>query len=71
MKRVLSDMPGVVQQVLVAPDEQILRDQDIVMVESMKMLLPVPSTVNGTVRAILVRQGDVIEKGTALIEVEE
>src|SRR5258708_33522743 len=50
MKRVLSNMAGVVLEYLVKPGEQIAVDQDVVMLESMKMQIPVQSTVNGTVK---------------------
>ena len=47
MKRVVSNMAGVVLEFLVQPGEEIAIDQDVVMLESMKMQIPVQSTVTG------------------------
>jgi acetyl-CoA carboxylase biotin carboxyl carrier protein len=70
MKRVLSNMAGVVLEFLVKPDEQIAVDQDVVLIESMKMQIPIQSTVNGTVKAIKVNEGDFVDEGDVLLEVE-
>lgn len=70
MKRVLSIMAGVVLEFLVKPDEQIAVDQDVVLIESMKMQIPIQSTVNGTVKAIKVNEGDFVDEGDVLLEVE-
>ena len=48
-------MAGVILEFLVKPGDQVAVDQDVVMLESMKMQIPVQSTVSGTVKAIKVR----------------
>ncbi len=63
-------MAGVVLEFLVKPGEQIAVDQDVVMLESMKMQIPVQSTVTGTVRTIKVQEGDFVNDGDILLEVE-
>ena len=70
MKRVLSNMAGVVLEFLVKPGEQIAVDQDVVLIESMKMQIPIQSMVNGTVKAIKVIEGDFVDEGDVLLEVE-
>ncbi len=70
MKRVLSNMAGVVLEFLVKPGEQISVDQDVVMLESMKMQIPVQSTVSGTVKTLKVNEGDFVNDGDVLLEVE-
>ena len=70
MKRVLSNMAGVVLEFLVKPDEQIAVDQDVVLIESMKMQIPIQSMVNGTVKAIKVNEGDFVDEGDVLLEIE-
>ena len=70
MKRVVSNMAGVVLEFLVKPGEKISVDQDVVMLESMKMQIPVQSMVNGTVKAIKVNEGDFVDDGDVLLEVE-
>jgi acetyl-CoA carboxylase biotin carboxyl carrier protein len=70
MKRVVSNMAGVVLEFLVKPGEKISVDQDVVMLESMKMQIPVQSSVEGTVKDIKVHEGDFVDDGDVLIEVE-
>jgi len=70
MKRVLSNMAGVVLEFLVKPGEQISVDQDVVILESMKMQIPIQSMVNGTVKAAKVNEGDFVDEGDVLLEIE-
>ena len=63
-------MAGVVLEFLVKPGEQITVDQDVVMLESMKMQIPVQSPVSGTVQALKVNEGDFVDDGDVLLEVE-
>ena len=70
MKRIVSNMAGVVLEFLVKPGEEVSVDQDVVMLESMKMQIPIQSTVTGVVKAIKVNKGDFVDDGDVLIEVE-
>ena len=70
MKRVVSNMAGVVLEYLVKLGDQIAVDQDVVMLESMKMQIPIQSSVSGTVKALKVDEGDFVDDGDVLIEVE-
>lgn len=70
MKRIVSNMAGVVLEFLVKPGDQVTVDQDVVMLESMKMQIPVQSTVAGTVTALKVNEGDFVDDGDVLLEVE-
>ena len=70
MKSVLSNMAGVVLEFLVKPGEQISFDQDVVLIESMKMQIPIQSMVNGTVKATKVNEGDFVDEGDVLLEIE-
>lgn len=70
MKRIVSNMAGVVLEFLVKPGDQVAVDQDVVMLESMKMQIPVQATVAGTVTALKVREGDFVDDGDVLLEVE-
>jgi acetyl-CoA carboxylase biotin carboxyl carrier protein len=70
MKRIVSNMAGVVLEFLVKPGEKVAVDQDVVMLESMKMQIPIQSTVDGTVKTIKVNEGDFVDDGEVLIEVE-
>ena len=70
MKRVVSNMAGVVLEFLVKPGEKISVDQDVVMLESMKMQIPVQSTIEGTVKEIKVHEGDFVDDGDVLLVIE-
>ena len=70
MKRIVSNMAGLVLELLVKPGEQVSVDQDVVMLESMKMQIPIQATANGTVKAIKVNEGDFVDDGDVLLEVE-
>jgi len=70
MKRVVSNMAGVILEFLIKPGEQITVDQDVVMLESMKMQIPVQSPVSGTVKTLKANEGDFVDDGDVLLEVE-
>lgn len=70
MKRIVSNMAGVVLEFLVKPGESISVDQDVVMLESMKMQIPIQATVGGTVKTLKVNEGDFVDDGDVLLEVE-
>jgi acetyl-CoA carboxylase biotin carboxyl carrier protein len=70
MKRIVSNMAGVVLEFLVRPGDTVALDQDVVMLESMKMQIPVQATAAGTVAALKVNEGDFVNEGDVLLEVE-
>ncbi len=70
MKHVVSNMAGVVLEYLVRPGDTITVDQDVVTLESMKMQIPVQSTVSGTVKTLKVPEGEFVDDGDVLIDVE-
>lgn len=63
-------MAGVILEFLVQPGDEVLVDQDVVMLESMKMQIPVQSTVAGTVKAFKVSEGDFVNDGDIIMEIE-
>ena len=63
-------MAGVILEFLVKPGEKIAVDQDVVMLESMKMQIPVQSTVDGIVKTIKGNEGDFVDEGAVLLELE-
>jgi acetyl-CoA carboxylase biotin carboxyl carrier protein len=54
----------------VQPGDAVEVDQDVVMLESMKMQIPVQSTVAGTVKAFKVSEGDFVNDGDIIMEIE-
>jgi acetyl-CoA carboxylase biotin carboxyl carrier protein len=70
MKRVVSNMAGVILEFLVKPGDAVVVDQDVVMLESMKMQIPIQSTVAGTVKTFNVSEGDFVDDGDTIMEIE-
>ena len=62
-----STVSGIVLKVLVAPGDRIGTDQQVVIIESMKMEIPVVAEITGTVGEVLVTEGDTIEEGDVLV----
>lgn len=62
--------PGVVQEIMVAVGDQIEVDQEVLTLESMKMLTPVPSPIAGRVAAIHVELGAYVGEGGLLLTLE-
>jgi acetyl-CoA carboxylase biotin carboxyl carrier protein len=70
MSQILSDIAGVVIQILVAEGDSIAGGTEVITLESMKMEHPIESAVSGRVAKILVAEGDFVEEGQAVLEVE-
>jgi 3-methylcrotonyl-CoA carboxylase alpha subunit len=64
-------MPGVVTKVLVAQGDRVQRGQPLVAVEAMKMEHMVRAPRDGQVKAVRVKQGELVGGGAALLELEE
>ena len=67
MKHIVSNMAGVVLEYLVNVGDTITVDQDVVTLESMKMQIPIQSTVSGTVKTLKVPEGEFVDDGDVLI----
>jgi biotin carboxyl carrier protein len=63
-------MPATVVTVLVEPGGRVERGDAVVMLEAMKMELPVRAARTGIVRAILCRPGELVQPGVQLVEIE-
>ncbi len=68
------DLGGVAEatvlEVLVAPGQRIETEAALVTLESDKATMDVPATAAGVIRALLVKKGDRVIAGTALVELE-
>lgn len=70
MAQVLSDIAGVVLQVLVGMGDHVSEGQEVVNLESMKMEIPVQSTAAGRVAEIKVAEGDFVDEGQLVLVLE-
>ncbi len=65
---IVCPMPGTVFKIRVAVGEQVAAEQELVVLEAMKMESPIYSHAAGTVAAILVKEGDSVSEGQVLIQ---
>ena len=61
-------MPATVVKVLVEPGATVARGDTLLMLEAMKMELPIRSPRDGVVKAIHCRAGDLVQPGVHLLE---
>ena len=66
--RILAEMVANVIVVEVAVDEEVAAGDTVCLLESMKMEIPVLAETGGTVAAIRVAPGDVVQEGDLLLD---
>ncbi|PZN06848.1 MAG: acetyl-CoA carboxylase biotin carboxyl carrier protein subunit [Bacillota bacterium] len=62
-------MAGVVVEVRVRPGDRVTPGQEVVVLESMKMQIPVTAGQEGTVERVLVEPGQFVNEGDVLLVV--
>ncbi|UII57305.1 acetyl-CoA carboxylase biotin carboxyl carrier protein subunit [Cytobacillus spongiae] len=70
MKQITSTMAGTVLNVLVNSGDQVAAGQEVLMLESMKMEIPVEAEEAGTVVEVKVNIGDFVNEGDVLLIIE-
>lgn len=70
MFEVASEMVANVWRVLVSPGDQVAEGDVLVILESMKMEIPVESTSAGVVREVKVIEGGVVQEGDVIAIIE-
>jgi acetyl-CoA carboxylase biotin carboxyl carrier protein len=68
--KVLSEITGKVWKIHVSEGSQVKEDDQLMIVESMKMEIPVSSTDEGRIVEILVKEGDPVEDGQVIAVLE-
>jgi acetyl-CoA carboxylase biotin carboxyl carrier protein len=63
-------MTGTVWKILVAVGEQVEVGQEVIILESMKMEIPIQAEKSGRVKKILVEEGSFVNEDGVLIELE-
>jgi acetyl-CoA carboxylase biotin carboxyl carrier protein len=66
---VRSEIPATVWQVKVAVGDEVVEGQELLVLESMKMEIPVPSPTAGAVQQLHVAPEDRVQEGDALAEI--
>lgn len=70
MSEIVASMAGNVWKVLVKVGDQIEEDQDVVILESMKMEIPIAAEFDGTVKEVKVNEGDFVNEGDIILVIE-
>ncbi|WP_236011108.1 acetyl-CoA carboxylase biotin carboxyl carrier protein subunit [Alicyclobacillus fructus] len=71
MATVQANMAGIVLRVLVQPGDRVEAGQDVVMLESMKMEIPIQAEQGGVVAEVLANEGDFVNEGDDLVRLED
>lgn len=70
MINITSPLPGKILEIKVAIGDNVTAGQELILIESMKMEMPIVSDVNGTVKRINVNENDAVQSESVLMEIE-
>ena len=70
MAEVKAPMPGKICEVKVNPGDTVIEDQEILVLEAMKMEMPIVASAGGTVQSVNCSPGDAVQGGDTLIVIE-
>ena len=64
---IYSEVSGTVSKIMVSRDQIVEKDTDLLIIECMKMLIPVTTKKRGKIINIYVKENDIINEGDRLI----
>ncbi|WP_227935938.1 acetyl-CoA carboxylase biotin carboxyl carrier protein subunit [Alkalihalobacillus deserti] len=70
MGQVITNMAGNLWKVLVKEGDRVEEGQEVVILESMKMEIPIVAETSGTVTELKKQEGDFVDEGEVLLELE-
>ncbi len=70
MAEVQAELVGNLWKIVTEVSQAVEEDDTLMILESMKMEIPITSPLTGTVKAILVKEGDVVQEGQTVAVVE-
>lgn len=70
MAVVKASMAGTVWKILVLEGEEVKAGQDVAILESMKMEIPIAAELDGKVKRIVAQEGDFINVDDDILEIE-
>lgn len=69
-EEVLAPLSGVIWKITVTPGDAVEEDDEVLIIEALKMETPVYAPCDGKVQAIHVREGDTVEEDQRLLSIE-
>ena len=66
---IYSEVSGTVSEILVSRDQFVEKETDLLIIECMKMLIPVTTKKRGKIINIFVKENDIISEGDKLIDI--
>jgi 3-methylcrotonyl-CoA carboxylase alpha subunit len=63
-------MPATIVKIVAVPGTAFKRGETLIVVEAMKMELPLSTEHDGVVKAVLCQEGDLVQAGQTLVELE-
>jgi len=69
-EEVRAPLAGLIISVLVEPGAKVEEDDELVVIEALKMENPVCSPCDGTIKEIRVKKGDVVKEDALLVVIE-
>jgi acetyl-CoA carboxylase biotin carboxyl carrier protein len=70
MAEVKAELVGNLWKIVTKVGQQVEEDDTLMILESMKMEIPITSPLSGTVKEIRVKEGDVVQEGQTVAIVE-
>jgi acetyl-CoA carboxylase biotin carboxyl carrier protein len=70
MSQLIATMAGNVYKVLVKAGDSVSDGEDVVILESMKMEIPISAESQITVKKVMVAEGDFVNEGDVILEGE-
>ncbi len=69
-EEVLAPLSGAIWKISVTVDEKVEEDDEILIIEALKMETPVYAPCDGTVKEIYVKEGDAVEEDQPLMSIK-
>ena len=66
---IYSEVSGTVSEILVSRDQFVEKETDLLIIECMKMLIPVTTKKRGKIINIYVKEKDIINEGDKIIDI--
>jgi biotin carboxyl carrier protein len=69
-RTILSFIPGTVLDIFVKTGQEVVKGEELMILDAMKMKNKLRCPMDGIVRSVAVNKGDKVSKGTVLLELE-